>query len=70
MSFGEPDRGADSWTLRLRPMRGLKRERPLWVLAAAHAFVQNVRRGHYELASDEAPNKRLLVAFEESALAL
>ena len=55
---------------RLRPMRGLKRERSLRVLAGAHAFVQNVRRGHYELASEAAPNERLLVAFEELALAL
>jgi DDE domain len=37
---------------RLRPMRGLKRFRSAAVIAAGHAFVQNLRRGHYELATD------------------
>ena len=37
---------------RLRPMRGLKRHRSARTLAAGHAFVQNLRRGHYELATD------------------
>jgi len=36
---------------RLRPMRGLKRHRSARVLAAGHAFVQNLRRGHYEIAT-------------------
>ncbi len=35
---------------RLRPMRGLKRFRSAVVLAAGHALVQNLRRGHYEIA--------------------
>ncbi len=35
---------------RLRPMRGLKLARSLATIAAGHAFVQNLRRGHYELA--------------------
>jgi transposase, IS6 family len=39
---------------RLRPMRGLKRHRSVRTLAAGHAFVQNLRRGHYELATDVA----------------
>jgi transposase-like protein len=34
----------------LRPMRGLKQDRSARVVIAGHAFVQNVRRGHYELA--------------------
>ena len=55
---------------RLRPMRGLKQERSLRILVLAHAFVQNVRRGHYELASDAAPNQRLLIAFQQLTLAL
>jgi hypothetical protein len=33
---------------RLRPMRGLKSIRSLHTVAAGHAFVQNLRRGHYE----------------------
>ncbi|MGH3515332.1 MAG: IS6 family transposase, partial [Pseudonocardiaceae bacterium] len=34
---------------RLRPMRGLKHVRSARVISAGHAFVQNLRRGHYEL---------------------
>ena len=37
---------------RLRPMRGLKRRRSARRLAAGRAFVQNLRRGHYEIATD------------------
>jgi transposase, IS6 family len=32
---------------RLRPMRGLKRLRSAYPIAAGHAFVQNIRGGHY-----------------------
>jgi hypothetical protein len=35
---------------RLRPMRGLKQDRSARVVISGHALVQNVRRGHYELA--------------------
>jgi len=41
----------------LGPMRGLKRHRSARILAAGHAFVQNLRRGHYEIATD-APQQR------------
>jgi DDE domain len=34
----------------LRPMRGLKQDRSAKVMLVGHAFVQNLRRGHYELA--------------------
>jgi IS6 family transposase len=34
---------------RLRPMRGLKTDRTARVIIRAHAFMQNLRRGHYEL---------------------
>jgi IS6 family transposase len=37
---------------RMRPMRGLKRHRSARIIAAGHAFVQNIRRGHYEIATD------------------
>jgi len=50
---------------RLRPMRGLKRARSLHTIAAGHAFVQNLRRGHYELGIDQRPNHRLAAAFDE-----
>ena len=33
-------------------VRGLKRDRSLRIVTAGHAFVQNLRRGHYELAVD------------------
>ena len=51
----------------LRPMRSLKRFRSAQTLAAGHAFVQNVRRGHYEIATDEPAHDRLRVAFNEIA---
>ena len=40
---------------RLRPMRGLKQLRSAWVISAGYAFVQNLRRGHYELGLDANP---------------
>jgi transposase-like protein len=55
---------------RLRPMRGLKRLRSAAVIAAGHAFVQNLRRGHYELATDAPPRLRLATALTELALAI
>jgi transposase, IS6 family len=50
-------------------MRGLKRFRSGAVIAAGHAFVQNLRRGHYEVATEAAPPLRLATAFTELALA-
>jgi transposase-like protein len=55
---------------RLRPMRGLKQDRNGAVIVAGHAFVQNVQRGHYELAAEEPENRRLAVAFDELALTI
>ena len=55
---------------RLRPMRGLKRLRSARVICAGHAFVQNLRRGNYELAVDLDPNHRIPAAFTELALAI
>jgi hypothetical protein len=40
------------------------------VIIAGHAFVQNVRRGHYELAVGEPAGRRVVVAFDEVALAI
>jgi len=54
----------------LRPMRGLKQDRSARIVIAGHAFVQNVRRGHDELAAEEPVNRRLVVAFDELALAI
>jgi transposase-like protein len=53
---------------RLRPMRGLKQDHSARVIVAGHAFVQNLRRGHYELAVEEPAMRRLTVAFDELAL--
>jgi IS6 family transposase len=55
---------------RLRPMRGLKRDRRARVIIAGHAFVQNLRRGHDELAAEEPTNRRVAAAFHELALAI
>jgi len=55
---------------RLRPMRGLKHARTARVVIAGHALVQNLRRGHYELAVEEPTNRRLAVAFEALILAI
>jgi hypothetical protein len=55
---------------RLRPMRGLQQDRSARIVIAGHAFVQNVRRGHYELAVEELAIRRLAVAFDELAVAI
>jgi transposase, IS6 family len=55
---------------RLRPMRGLKRLRSAATTAAGHAFVQNLRRGHYELTADLPPHDRVRNAFTELATCL
>jgi transposase-like protein len=55
---------------RLRPMRGLKRDRSVTIVIAGHAFVQNLRRGYYELAVEAPVNLRVAVAFDELASAI
>jgi transposase, IS6 family len=55
---------------RLRPMRGLKQDRSARVIIAGHAFVQNLRRGHYELAVAAPTNRRVAVAFDELVVAI
>jgi transposase-like protein len=50
---------------RLRPMRGLKTDRTAQVVIAGHAFMQNVRRGHYELGVEPEPRLRVRAAFAE-----
>jgi transposase, IS6 family len=52
---------------RLRPMRGLKRHCSARVLAAGHAFVQNLRRGHYDIATETPNCHRLRIAFDHLA---
>jgi transposase-like protein len=52
---------------RLRPMRGLKRDCTARVIMRGHAFVQNVRRGHYDLGCDARHLRRVAAAFSELA---
>ncbi len=61
----EPDRSR--LKARLRPMRGLKRLRSAQTVSTGHTLIQNIRRGHYELAVDTDPRLRLSVAFTELA---
>jgi transposase-like protein len=53
---------------RPRPMRGPKTDRTAQVIIRGHAFMQNIRRDHYELGVD-ARNRHLRVAaaFDELA---
>jgi transposase, IS6 family len=53
---------------RLRPMRSLKRHRSVRMVAAGHAFVQNLRRGHYDTATERSAHERLAAAFNELSL--
>jgi transposase, IS6 family len=48
-------------------MRGLKRDRTASVIVAGHAFVQNLRRGFYDLGTD-VRDAGLADAFAELAL--
>ena len=50
---------------RLRPMHGLKRDRTASIVIKGHAFIQNLRRGHYELGNDTTPQRRLAAAFND-----
>jgi transposase-like protein len=55
---------------RLRAMRGLKQLRCTRVITAGHAFIQNIRRGHYELGTGETINLRVSAAFDELVMAI
>jgi transposase-like protein len=55
---------------RIRPMRGLTRHRSARVLAAGHAFVQNLRRGHYDIATDVPEHHRPRIAFDDVAISV
>ena len=56
--------------VRLRPMRGLKADRAAGVIVAGHAFVQNLRRGHYELGVEAPARRRVAAAFAELILVI
>jgi hypothetical protein len=51
-------------------MRGIKTMTGLRVVTAGHAFLQNLRRGHYEIATDEPRGRQVAIAFTELARAI
>jgi len=51
-------------------MRGLKQDHSARAVIVGHAFIQNIRRGHYELAVDAPAKQRVAVAFDELATAI
>jgi transposase-like protein len=55
---------------RLRPMRGLRTDHTAAVVIAGLAFVPNLRRGHYELATETPRSLRVATAFTELAHAI
>ena len=55
---------------RLRPMRGLKQDRTARVIIAGHGFVQDLQRGHYELAPRSRRVAAWAIAFAELAVAI
>jgi len=55
---------------RLRPMRVLKTDRTASAVLRGHAFIQNLRRRHYELGVEASPVLRLATAFDELQLAI
>mgnify|MGYP001798429251 CR=1 FL=1 len=56
---------------RLRPMRGLKTDRTASAVIRGHAFIQNIRRGQYELGVDtRSGHLQIAAAFHEPAQAI
>jgi transposase, IS6 family len=55
---------------RLRPMRGLRTDRTAQIIITGLAFMQNLRRGHYELAAEQPRAPRVGTAFTELAQAI
>jgi transposase, IS6 family len=51
-------------------MRGLKQDRSARAVVAGHALVQNIRRGHYELAVEAPVDRRVAVVFDDQAMAI
>ncbi len=48
-------------------MRGLKRDSTASVVIRGHAFMQNLRPGHYELGIHALPGLTVVAAFDELA---
>jgi hypothetical protein len=50
----------------LRPMLGFKRGRAASIVIRGHAFIQNIRRGHYELGANARNDLRIAAASTDS----
>ena len=63
---------ADRGQLKLwqRPMRHLRNDHTATVVIGGHAFVRNLRRGHYHLTKGVSGGLRLMAAFDELAHAI
>ena len=55
---------------RLRPTRGLKRNRTANLVIKGYAFIQNLRRSRYDIADETAAQRRLTRAFDELLAAI
>jgi hypothetical protein len=65
-SYQKPSTVSGEAQARLRPMRGLKTDHTASVVIRGHAFIQNLRRGHYALGADTGNRHlRVATAFEE-----
>jgi transposase, IS6 family len=51
-------------------MRGLRSDRTAQVIVSGLAFLQNLRRGHYELATETMHPLRITAAFTDLAMAI
>ncbi|WP_435827501.1 hypothetical protein [Actinoplanes philippinensis] len=51
-------------------MRGSRTDRSAQIAIIGHAFVQDLRRGHYEIATETPPRLRLAAVFTELATAI
>jgi transposase, IS6 family len=51
-------------------MRGLRTDKTAQVIITGHAFIQNLRHGHYELGLDAPSPTRMAAAFTELAKAI
>jgi hypothetical protein len=51
-------------------MYGMQTDRTAQVIVAGHAFLQNLRRGHYDIGLDAPPATRLAAAFTELSRAI
>jgi hypothetical protein len=60
------ERSAGSWL----PTSSVRRRAGFTDLAAGHEFVQNLRRGHYELATGIPARHRIPAAFDELVMTI